>query len=737
MQFEEKQSKMIPQLNVMHRLHRYTSSYLFHLKRAQSIGKMVQNHQLEQPSWQGPLVIQPRNLRSSTLSRQNNRTFSSQSYHGNNLRQLDHEDGSVVYEPVNSAPRSWKISQRVTRQFRKLLASEPKYSSTLHLPKSRLSAVTESECNMGIEERKDYINKLCKDGEIRQAMGIVHDTFLSYSSPRQEILMPLEKLLAGHCVQMLSLSDTLYALDAFIQMDFYQPRYLLKTLLDHLTIHFESTKKTPANVVHLLFFIGLSREAPTDLMHAIEMYVEDNVKEYNIVDISLICFGFFVTKCVLQSPTLIQAMANIVLEEIRGSIQEGSQNRLNVFPIGSILKAFRHTGYDDVRFYEELGDLMCETDMIASKNRVPLSVIAHTYLQIPHTYARFRIKHQRLFHKIEECIDHLSYNGLKLRSKDLTRLCWAYAMLQNTAPKHWQEALIGKLIENPYLGEKFKDSYVEALRALAMCGTYPYELYTRLFQSQKYVFEVEDMDTLTINRYRHRLESLARILKVQCPDYAGPTLSKERLEESTQKYFCRRLNTELHHRVGLASLWYTLQHILGENAVTLTFIMDLYAVTDIVIEVDESGHVVSKDRWEMYSEYGVMSSIEVAQLLQRHCDTFRENHEDKPRVIAGASETRIMELEKVHFIPTISIKPRKICIKIVAKNQCIRNEAQLIGHAHMEINLLLKLGYEVYLISPSEANKLDKMTNPERREYVINTLLNPLNIKLQETDLPK
>ncbi len=65
--------------------------------------------------------------------------------------------------------------------------------------------------------------------------------------------------------------------------------------------------------------------------------------------------------------------------------------------------------------------------------------------------------------------------------------------------------------------------------------------------------------------------------------------------------------------------------------------INLPCFLDLVMEVDESGHVVCQD--DRNEEYGVTTSIEVHQLLQKFRYLYRTKYERNPREIPGASET--------------------------------------------------------------------------------------------------
>ncbi len=78
-------------------------------------------------------------------------------------------------------------------------------------------------------------------------------------------------------------------------------------------------------------------------------------------------------------------------------------------------------------------------------------------------------------------------------------------------------------------------------------------------------------------------------------------------------------------------------HLKNVGYALLNVHINLLYFLDVVMEVDESGHVVSQE--DRKEEYGVTTNIEVNQLLQKFRHLYRTKYEHSPREIQGASET--------------------------------------------------------------------------------------------------
>ncbi len=357
----------------------------------------------------------------------------------------------------SSLGNRWTITSVEQKQrLRHHLTNNTKYASTVYQSRINLQSIFQdySGWNSGITQIVKNMNELFEKGQHKEAMDVFVPAAVKYSKWPEEALKPLERCLTSQ-IQGLGLTNTLYALDVFIQVD-YKPSHLLAALLRHLSMQWESIEKTPPNIVHLLYFIGLSRDAPDELWHYIEKYLEENVTEISSVDICIICFAFASADVPIQSSTLTQAMAKTICNEWTTSLQNQSKFYLDMNDSTNIFKGFHISNYDNVRFYEELGDIICETSLSDQAIRY-----SHLLMIIARTYATMGIKHDRLFKKIAEKIPASrmqAYGSRKLqrkrttrkgtvlyRRKDLMHLCWSYAQLRMKVPRHWKEALVDAL----------------------------------------------------------------------------------------------------------------------------------------------------------------------------------------------------------------------------------------------------------------------------------------------------
>ncbi len=297
----------------------------------------------------------------------------------------------------------WKQSLQVTEELYKCLKNNSKYTSTLHTPSETSGDQWIRGSNIDrdfhIEQRLSAIEKLIKQGKIKEAMPDVNEISSQGSKSHEKICNRIEYCLITQ-VLVLSLSDCLYALDAFLQMDF-QARYLLRALILRMDKHYDSIEKTPSNIVQLLFFIGLSVKAPAELMHCLELYVEENMADFDLVELTLMCYTFCVTRPAMRESQLVHAMANRVIEEVRKGL-DNRQCNVNADLIGKIFKSFNYSYYSNVKFYKELADLICGADLRLLNDTIIKDDCPA--LEISRACSSRGIKHKELILMIERSI---------------------------------------------------------------------------------------------------------------------------------------------------------------------------------------------------------------------------------------------------------------------------------------------------------------------------------------------
>ena len=108
------------------------------------------------------------------------------------------------------------------------------------------------------------------------------------------------------------------------------------------------------------------------------------------------CYTFCVTRPAMRQSPLVHAMANKVLEQLSEALLHFN---VNADIIGNIFRSFNVSYYDNVKFYEELADLVSSSDLKLLDD----SVIRKDCLavRISEVYTRQGIKHEGLIRMIE------------------------------------------------------------------------------------------------------------------------------------------------------------------------------------------------------------------------------------------------------------------------------------------------------------------------------------------------
>ncbi len=346
----------------------------------------------------------------------------------------------------------------------RLLEDNPKYCSTVYRPVESTTGYGIDK-NMSIEETMPEIKKLVEKRKVREAMDNFGDVMLKAGSEKegQKHLEQIEKWVSRQ-VQMISLPDVLYVLDGFIQMSYrpkdqvldgfiqmgYRPKYLVRTLLRHVAVNFKSIEKSPANIIHVLYLIGVSRDASPELMQYLHAYVEENIQEFDSIEIGFICWAFKMMNTKLSKDgSLLTTMAEKLIQELRDPVQTRSRSRgMSLYLITHVLKAFKDAKFRNVTFYEELGDVICDADW-GIKSFSPERQQGPPLAHLAYAYSSMGVKHERLFESIEQKLSVMQntviHDVRKFRLKDLARLCDSYSNLRMNLPKFLMDEVMYRI----------------------------------------------------------------------------------------------------------------------------------------------------------------------------------------------------------------------------------------------------------------------------------------------------
>ena len=256
---------------------------------------------------------------------------------------------------------------------------------------------------------------------------------------------------------------------------FFVLRYRCSHYFSAMFREFEHRWKSMAvgkeDVVQLAMCIIVGRKLPLLLVRHIENFVNSNAEEFSAGELSVICLAFFITNTSFGNVDVMEKLASAVLH----SLPSGS---LKVSQLGSILKALRHAHFSKLSFYNKLGNSLSSSTILQTESTLnDLSNIAFTY-------ASLRVSSPALFTSVSTNAVRLIQNRSHVRSKDVGRLVWSFALLREPLDEVVQNHLLFLLRRDVRLMEQFPQAFVEALLGLAMMQKYPVDLLQRLFSTK-------------------------------------------------------------------------------------------------------------------------------------------------------------------------------------------------------------------------------------------------------------
>ena len=255
--------------------------------------------------------------------------------------------------------------------------------------------------------------------------------------------------------------------DAFFVMQYRCSRYF-SAMFREFEHRWTSMSIRKEDVVQLAMCIINGRKFPLLLVKNIEQFINSNAAEFTAGELSVICTAFFVTNTSFGNIEMMEKLADALLHSL-------PNGRLKVYQLGSILKALRHAHFVKLGFYEDLGNFLSSSmDLQNESTLADLSNIAFTY-------ASLRVSCPILFARISSNAVRLIRNRTQMRVKDVGRLVWSFALLQEPLDDVVQKQLLFILRRDVHLMEQFSEAFIEALSGLAMMKMYPVDLLRQLF----------------------------------------------------------------------------------------------------------------------------------------------------------------------------------------------------------------------------------------------------------------
>jgi len=389
--------------------------------------------------------------------------------------------GKSRIEPSNNIQRraAFPVPETVLTQIRRDVLLKAAYQGRVVNKENNCDELLQSEENISdlcVVSMKQRL-KVLKQQELIDFIQMLAHATLSDASLNTDTSI-LEILEDECCLRAKNWDSAILLLvaDAFFVMR-YRCSHYFSAIFREFEHRWTSMAIGKEDVVQLAMCIVTGRKFPLLLIGNIEKYLNSNMHEFSAGELSVVCSAFFITNTSLGNIEVMEKLSNAVLRDLLSGT-------LKVYQLCSILKALRHAHFSKLSFYDSLGSSLSRLSKLQHESMLgDLSNIAFTY-------ASLRIASPKLFAGISSNAVMLIQNRTRMRIKDVGRLVWSFALLQEPLDNVVCSQLVFMLRRDVHLMERFSEAFMEALSGLAMMETYPVDLLQKLlctdFPKQKH-----------------------------------------------------------------------------------------------------------------------------------------------------------------------------------------------------------------------------------------------------------
>ena len=249
----------------------------------------------------------------------------------------------------------------------------------------------------------------------------------------------------------------------------YMQNHNLRTFISHafsvIDETFDDLCLSSSEVTCLFLYVFVQRTAPGSFFTKVQSFMERNLQNFHIDDLSIISLGFFRANARISSYKLLDAMAQKLLNEVE---------TVNSYLLMNLMKVFRHANFRKSSFYSQLGDRMVSIEFAQkSDSVVPLMHIAFTFASIP-------VQHNDLFESILKQFENLHFD-VGLRTKEISKFVWACGVLQFYPSSHISRysQLLDIFLKSDVHHKDFAGTCVEMMEGLAYLQIFPYDFLSK------------------------------------------------------------------------------------------------------------------------------------------------------------------------------------------------------------------------------------------------------------------
>ena len=354
---------------------------------------------------------------------------------------------------VGKENRSWLIDEKVYANLRRSVLLTPKFDSQISQPIQTLGSEEFNDLNSKFREQLKNLSSVENLHELLSAVMVVVDRV------DKDHVMPL---LERECCLRLSswsVKEILLAMDIFYccqwkAAPFYRSSFRWFDLkMDDLTLE-------PHDILQLLFYVALYRNAPITLMRRIEQMLIDLIHFYSPLELGLVCHAFFVTNTCILSYDLLEQLSCKLIDGLAVNSMPGPL-------VGNYLKVFRHAYYEDMCFYQQLGDRFLQ--------QLP-QLGTYANLQLFKTFSSLHFYHQNYCLAVVNFWGKTDPSKTAVRFKTMVDIMSSCIVFQIKPPTNIIDELMN-IIQTKFkdLSRLYPEKFIEGLLALVMSDRYPVE----------------------------------------------------------------------------------------------------------------------------------------------------------------------------------------------------------------------------------------------------------------------
>ncbi|GAB1604918.1 FAST kinase domain-containing protein 5, mitochondrial-like [Argonauta hians] len=497
----------------------------------------------------------------------------------------------------------------------------------------------------------------------------------------------------------LNLNEKFLAAHLFFSSYFRCPKYL-STLFEYVDNAFDDIINEPGVLKLTLFYIYFHGSGPETLLQKIEDHLPGILSDLSANEIGLICLGYFRANRRIFSYDLLDAFAERTLSHLKNC---------DPHQLINVLKAFRHAGYCKESFFERFALQLISDDILDKFN---LNQVMHILM----AFASSRIKNPDLIHVcLVRALGIVKYQSI-IRSKEIGRIVWAVGTLGvSESDISIVETLINihSEIEDQQNNE-YPESVCDTVMGSIFLGIFPQNLINYLMKKEN----VQLLQGLRGLEKKSQLLLINNSTSIECPTYTGLKLDRQAVKKFQLSDFKSAVDFELKTRAGLRPIYEELVALFGDRKVECHMILPHFTTSDIELHLDADNSPL--------------------EFKPSHADAGSNLKEDN-QIHHTVTENLLQKLTKPSAgKPVGQRKPsvvRRIVIEVAGPNQCsLKNPPVIFGTYRTKLRQLELLGYEVLLVTSSEAKLLNEKLFPdERKEWIFENIIKKCNININNT----